>query len=61
MGNPLSEDLSSPHLSRNNPKKRDKEKAADLEYEWQRQDWIAWHYRDSREPPPPRIRRGRKA
>ena len=63
MSKPMSADLASPYINgTNNPKKKRVEKVppADLPYETWRQDLVARLYVDSREPPPPRTRRGRK-
>jgi hypothetical protein len=60
MSNPLSAELHSPYINGgNNLKKKREEKLApaDLPYETWRQDLIARLYADSREPPPPRVRR----
>jgi len=61
MSNPLSADLASPYINgTNNPKKKRVEKIppADLPYEaWRYGEWFDDLYADSREPPPPRVRR----
>jgi len=63
VGNPLSADLASPYINGgSNPKKKRVEKVlpADLPYEtWRYGQWFENLYADSREPPPPRNRRGR--